>query len=120
MSALALQTPTFSSGVRMVPVRSDNMEPGLRRERDWVVMLPCDDYVHDGIYVLDRDGFGVGVRRVQCRGRGEVELISDNPAYRATQVVPRDYFKSVCLGIVVGRLLIDEIETLQAAGLMVS
>ncbi|WP_164738576.1 S24 family peptidase [Aquabacter cavernae] len=118
---LHLPTPAFSSGVRMVQVRGDNMEPGLRRERDWVVMLPCDDLQHEGLYVLDMDGRGAAVRRVQLWGKGEVGLISDNPAYGATpgarmQVVPRDYFRGICLGFVVGRLLIDELATLRDAG----
>ena len=121
MNALAIQTPTFTSGVRMVMVRGDNMEPGLRRERDWVVMLPCEDFLHEGIYVLDMDGRGTAVRRVQLWGKGEVGILSDNPAYGATpsarmQVISRRDFQTICLGFVVGRLLIDELATLHDVG----
>lgn len=121
MSAVAIQTPTFASGVRMVQVRGDNMAPGLRCERDYVVMLPCDDYVHEGLYVLDMDGRGTAVRRVQLWGKGQVGILSDNPAYGATpsarmQVISRADFQTICLGFVVGRLLIDELATLRDVG----
>lgn len=115
---------SLASTVRFVQVRGDNMAPGLRHERDYVVMLPCDDFMHEVLYVLDRDGRGIGVRRAQLWGCGQVGLISDNPAYGATtadrmQVVSRETFREIVLGIVVGRLLIDERATLRDAGLTV-
>ncbi|MGU3494186.1 helix-turn-helix transcriptional regulator [Xanthobacteraceae bacterium A53D] len=115
---------SLASTVRFVQVRGDNMEPTLRHERDFVVMLPCDDFMHEALYVVDRDGRGIGVRRAQLWGHGQVGLISDNPAYGATprdrtQVVPRETFREIVLGIVVGRLLIDEMASLRDAGLSV-
>ncbi|MGU3496004.1 helix-turn-helix transcriptional regulator [Xanthobacteraceae bacterium A53D] len=123
--ALSTFTPaSLASSVRFVQVRGDNMAPDLRHERDFVVMLPCDDFMHEALYVLDRDGRGISVRRVQLWGHGQVGLISDNPGYGATprdrmQVVPRETFREIVLGIVVGRLLIDEVAALRDAGLSV-
>jgi len=90
------------SGVGLLPVRSDRMEPTLRGGRDAVLYVPVVRFAYDALYVLD----GGDDELVVCRcGRspGGVRLISDNKLYSSPEV-GKEEFSRLVRGLVVAEL----------------
>ncbi len=115
MSALPAVRASLGKTVRFVQIRDDAMEPSLRRHTDYVVMLPCEEFRHDGLYVIDQGGLAVTVRRIEgCRDH--VRIVPENRRYSAQKIHKAD-FADICLGLVVGRLLIDDVASLAEAGI---
>ncbi|NBU29834.1 MAG: S24 family peptidase, partial [Caulobacteraceae bacterium] len=107
---MTLQT---SQNLRIVPVLGDNMLPRLRPRRDFVMVAVGSGYQYGAVYAVD---FGDGASLYRCErriGSGQIELWSDNPAYGVRDLVDLADFEAVCVGVVVGELIVEDAHLLK-------
>lgn len=109
-----IDTRAFRSpAVRIVPVEGEHMAPTLRGGIDAVAVVPCSQFVVDGLYVLDLNGHPI-IYRVQDH-IGGYWLISDNPSYPAKHTVSPDDFAECVLGQVVAEIRVTHPTPLRRA-----
>ncbi|WP_270374986.1 S24 family peptidase [Marinicauda sp. Alg238-R41] len=98
----ALQHPNL----RIQPVLCDAMEPTYRRGRDYVMVVPTEQYHYPTLYVLEMNGAAV-VRRVEGRLDGRIHVMTDRKEY-SDYFLTREEFETAVLGIVVADVVVRD------------
>lgn len=98
----APEAQTVPSGVRLMPVVSDSMEPTFRAG-DFAVVLPADRWHGEGVYVIDGLGEPAVYRLMTCATPGNLRVVPDNARYTSYEIARDDLLPRI-LGRVVGRV----------------
>lgn len=90
----------YHKNIAAVEVLGDSMEPTIKKGA-FVGVVPISGDLKEGdVYLVRRPPFGLLVKRVRMNEKGELVLVSDNPAY-PPQVVPFDGYNDIIIGHVV-------------------
>lgn len=98
----APEPQTAPSGVRLMPIQGDAMEPTFRAG-DFAVVLPADHWHGEGLYVLDVLGEPTVYRLATCADPASLRIAPDNERYTSYEVA-RETLLPRILGRVVGRV----------------
>jgi len=79
---LSIQT---NPGLRIHKILGDSMEPRLRSDLDYIMIVPCTSFLCDGMYVIDNGGGLVPYHVDYLFGEGKVRLRLENPRYRGCE-----------------------------------
>lgn len=86
------------------PVEGDGMAPGLRHDRDCVVVAPTNQYICEGVYLIG-DEHWQDLYICMRRMGGQMWLGRGNKVYQ-DQLVPMEWFNEHVLGFVVANIIV--------------
>ncbi|KQT17721.1 hypothetical protein ASG40_17010 [Methylobacterium sp. Leaf399] len=98
---------TALGGLQAVPVRSDNMEPTLRRG-DFVLVAPTDAYQGEGVYATVSLG-AVVLHRFERVGKGRIRMWSDNPHYTRYEISKDEFLAMLFAKVVITARVVDRL-----------
>lgn len=92
--------------IRIHPVRGETVR-GLIPNRDCVVVVPTEQYICEGIYLIEENGWE-GLARCErlFGGAGKVWVKRELPCGDREDILPAEWFEEHVIGFVVANIIV--------------